>query len=162
MRLVTAKPLTAESFAPFGDVLQLPTEPGRHYYDEALANLRGPARASLSLVHIAPSPDLPFTAKAMERHEYSSQSFVPLSAGQYLLVVAPHHPDGGPALGEAQAFLARGDQGITYRANVWHHGMTALGQPATFAIFMWRDGGAGDEELLDVEPFTVFAPGAAP
>jgi ureidoglycolate lyase len=47
----------------------------------------------------------------------------------------------------ARAFLCRGDQGITYRADVWHHPMTPLDHDAKFAVFMWRDGDQYDEEF---------------
>jgi ureidoglycolate lyase len=49
-----------------------------------------------------------------------------------------------------QAFLARGDQGVTYGMNVWHHPMTVLDRTGKFAVFMWLDGGKGDEEFVDL------------
>ena len=42
---IVPQPLTKEAFAPFGDVIDVPNEPGRQYYEDALGNLR-PARAS--------------------------------------------------------------------------------------------------------------------
>ena len=46
---IEPQPLTREAFAPFGDVIDVPSEPGRTYYEEALGNLRANARPSLSL-----------------------------------------------------------------------------------------------------------------
>lgn len=37
---ITAQPLTAEAFAPYGDVLSPPTEPGRTYFEKGLKNGR--------------------------------------------------------------------------------------------------------------------------
>jgi hypothetical protein len=54
----------------------------------------------------------------------------------------------------ARAFFAGPRQGVTYAANVWHRPLTILDRPAAFAVFMWLDGGAGDEEFFEL-PATV-------
>ncbi len=156
MLTVTVEPLTAEAFAPFGDVLALPSEPGRTYYNEALANRRPEAGASLSLSLREATAALPLTVTLLERHEFSSQTFVPIDAGQYLVVVAPHAADGGPDRERARALRARRDQGVTYKADTWHHGLTVFGRAARFAVFMWATGGHGDEEFVAVDPFEVL------
>src|SRR3712207_3677343 len=145
MRL-TSEALTAAAFAPFGEVLEAPTEPGRRYAEAALADLRpGAARPSLSLVLKPPLASLPLRSRTMERHRFSSQSFVPMDSGRWLVVVAPHAAvGGGPDMARARAFVARPDQGVTYGADVWHHPFTVLDRPARFAVFMWRDGSAAD------------------
>ena len=58
-------------------------------------------------------------------------------------------------MGQAQAFLAGIGQGITYGADVWHHPMAVLDEPARFAVLMWQDGGEEDEQFVDVRPFTL-------
>ncbi len=145
--------------SPFGDVLDVPSEAGRLYYDDALGNLRPQAKPSLSLSFKLPTTDRPLQAELLERHEFSSQSFVPLDVSHWLIVVAPHAREGGPDRAAARAFVATGAQGVTYRADTWHHGLTVLDRPARFAIFMWRDGTATDEEFVPVIPFTVDIPG---
>jgi ureidoglycolate lyase len=70
-----------------------------------------------------------------------------ICAAGKLIVVCPHAPGGGPDVARAVAFLAAPDQGITYRMNVWHHGLTVLDRPARFAVLMWRNGTASDEEF---------------
>jgi ureidoglycolate lyase len=154
---VVVQPLTAEAFEPYGEVLSAPLAPGRSYFESALGNARPLAHASLSMVRRVPVPGLPIEAKLLERHEFSSQSFVPIECGPWLVVVCPHAPQGGPDLDRVQAFLARPDQGVTYRMNTWHHGLTVLERPATMAVFMWRDGGSGDEEFVPVTPFRISA-----
>jgi ureidoglycolate lyase len=154
MELVAEK-LTPEAFAPFGDVIASPQDFGRQYFEEALGNARAKAWPSLSMVRRPPTPTMPLEAKLMERHEFSSQSFVPIDVGQWLIVVCPHAAGGGPDVSRAKAFVAGADQGVTYRMNTWHHGLTVLDRPARFAVFMWRDGTAGDEEFVPVSPFTV-------
>ena len=152
-----AVPLTAAAFAPFGEVLAAPGAPGREYFERALANRRPGAWPSLSLTlrELAASP---VTVTAMERHAWSSQSFVPLDPARWLVLVAPHAAAGGPDMARAAAFVAEPGQGVTYGADVWHHGLTVLDAPARFAVFMWRDGTAGDEEFVNVQPFTVELP----
>ena len=49
MRKLTAEPITAETFAPFGVLLERPDGLGRHYFDEGLSNLRPAAWPSLSI-----------------------------------------------------------------------------------------------------------------
>jgi len=158
MRL-TAQPLTAEAFAPFGEVLEAPGAPGRAYFDRALANLRPAASPSLSIVAKEPVAALPLRSTVMERHPFSSQSFIPMDAGRWLAVVAPRAAEGGgPDIARARAFLARGDQGVTYGVGVWHHPFTVLDRTARFAVFMWRDGTAADDEFVDVPPFEIDPP----
>ena len=155
---IDPQPLTREAFAPFGDVIDMPGEPGRTYYEDALGNLRPTAHARLSMVHKEETPDRPLKADLLERHEFSSQTFVPVDVARWLIVVAPHARAGGPDLAGLKAFIATGAQGVTYKPNTWHHGLTVLDRPGRFAIFMWRDGGSGDEQFVPVEPFTIRIP----
>lgn len=156
---IVAQPLTAEAFAPFGDVLAAPMEPGRVYFDKGLKNGRAGARPSLAVTHARPLAALPLRATVLERHEFSSQSFMPLDVSRWLIVVAPYGADGGPDPSRAIAFVAGPGQGVTYHMGTWHHGFTALDRPACFAIFMWRDGTSSDEEFRQLAaPFTVQVP----
>lgn len=158
MRLI-AQPLTAAAFAHFGEVLEAPAAPGRAYFDRALANRRPAASPSLSIVLKEPAAPLPLRSAVMERHPFSSQSFIPLDAARWLVVVAPREPGGGgPDMAGARAFLARGDQGVTYGVSVWHHPLTVLDRAARFAVAMWRDGTAADDEFADTLPFEVHPP----
>lgn len=150
-----AVPLTAEAFAPYGEVLVAPAAPGRQYFERALANDRPGAWPSLSLTYREPSA--PHVLQ-MERHRFSSQSFVPLDPVRWLVLVAPHADAGGPDMARAVAFVAGPGQGVTYGMDVWHHGLTVLDRPGRFAVFMWRDGTDGDEEFVDVAPLTVEIP----
>lgn len=146
--MVVVKPLTPEAFAPFGQVLRPPVGAGRDYFDEGLANLRPHAKPSISIARVTQPVALPFEAKLLERHEFSSQSFTPLQTSRWLIVVAPHAPEGGPDLTRIAAFVAGPHEGITFGANVWHHPLTVLDGPGVFALTMWRDGTSGDEEFF--------------
>jgi len=155
---IIPQPLTRDAFAPFGDVIDVPNEPGRLYYEEALGNLRPTARPSLSVSLKPETRDRPLRAELLERHQFSSQTFMPLDVGRWLIVVAPHATQGGPDSARVRAFIAEGRQGVTYKTDTWHHGLTVLDRPGRFAVFMWRDGSKGDEEFVPVTPFTIRIP----
>ena len=161
-----AEPLTSAAFLPYGEVIECPAMPGRTYFEDAMASLRPKARPSISLIVAEPLAKLPLRSTRMERHEYSSQSFIPQEGGRWLAIVAPHARDarGGaadkpmPDMARARAFLCRPDQGVTYGPNVWHHPFTALDRQARFVIVMWRDGTRTDEEFVEVPAFSVEIP----
>lgn len=153
---IVAKPLNAEEFAPYGDVLAPPADFGRVYFDRGLRSTRPSAWPSLSVSHAKFLPKLPLQATVMERHEFSSQSFVPLDVSRWLVIVAPPGADDGPDASRAVAFVAGPGHGVTYHAGTWHHPLTILDRPGRFAVFMWRDGTSTDEEFRTLAaPFTV-------
>lgn len=154
---IVPQPLTKEAFAPFGDVIDMPSAAGRVYYNEALGNLRSHATGSVSVALKAETRDRPVKSQEMERHAFSSQTFIPVDVGRWLIVVAPHAAAGGPDMVRACAFVADGTKGVTYKANTWHHGLTTLDRPGSFAVFMWT-AGTEDEEFVPVAPFTVPIP----
>jgi ureidoglycolate lyase len=159
MRTIVAEPLTAEAFKPFGAVLEGPPTPGRVYVSETLANGRAHAPVCLSVATVEPRKELPLQVTVLERHEHSSQTFVPLSVSRYLVLATLDAPGGGPDLTRLRAFVARAGQGVTYAMGTWHHPVTVLDAPASFAVLMWRDGTSGDEEFVPVTtPLTVVVP----
>jgi len=158
MRIV-AEPLTADAFKPFGTVLEGPATPSRVYLSQSLANRRPAAPISLSVATVEPRATFPMDVKVLERHEHSSQTFVPLHVSRYLVLVTLDAPGGGPDLSRLRAFVARAGQGVTYAMGTWHHPVTVMDGPASFAVLMWRDGTAGDEEFVPVtSPVTVALP----
>lgn len=155
MRSIKIETLEPTAFSSFGDVLIPPESAGRSFFSEALSSHRNTAQPSLSISRVELASALPIEVRRMERHQYSSQSFIPLGPLRMLVVVAPHAPEGGPDVSAARAFLAEGGVGVTYGADVWHHPLTLLKTPASLAVLMWSDGGPSDEEFVDVDPFTV-------
>ena len=90
-----AEPLTSAAFLPYGEVIECPAMPGRTYFEDAMANLRPKARPSISLIVAEPPlTALPLRSTTMERHEFSSQSFIPQESGRWLAIVAPHAAGG--------------------------------------------------------------------
>ena len=159
IREIIAEPLHLETFAPFGEVLECSDQSTRSFFNESLENTRANAKVNLSIARIVPIDNPPFAVQMMERHPYSSQTFIPIKVSRYLVVVAPDNAEMTPDLNGVRAFVAENYQGITYKCGVWHHGMTVLDTVAEMAVLMWCDGSEGDEEFIDLEsPLNVLIP----
>jgi ureidoglycolate lyase len=146
---VRATAIDPQSFAPFGDVIRASPAAPRTDWSGPFENMRSNARINCYTTSVD-AMALPVILKVMERHLYSFQTFLPLDADGYLVCVAPHGSGDLPDMGGLRAFIVPAGTGITYRANVWHHPMTALGRRAQFAVWMWRSGGDDDEDFIDL------------
>jgi ureidoglycolate lyase len=153
---IRATPVTQDSFSPFGKLIDVAASGERTDRADGVEHHQTNPVFHLSTAGIAPSP-LPFSITMMERHEFSSQSFLPLDAARYLLCVAKNDSDGWPIMTSLQAFTVPKGVGITYRTGVWHHPMIALDAPASFAIVMWY-GDKPNEEFVDLSnPVAISA-----
>ena len=96
------------------------------------------------------------TITALERHPHSTQSFVPIRAGRWLVLLAPTLADGAPDMANARAFLAGPEDAICIHRNVWHAGLTVFDGPAEFGMMMWR-ADAGDDGVVHqlAQPLTL-------
>jgi ureidoglycolate lyase len=161
-RRIRLRPLAAEAFAPFGDVIEARGAPSfqinggmcDRFHDLARLEFLGEgARAGLSLGVGRPYA-LPLSLGLVERHPLGSQAFVPMSADRFLVVVAP---DEGGRPGTPVAFLTGPGQGVNYLRNVWHGVLTPLDRPAPFLIVDRIGPGSNLEEHRYAEPWTVSA-----
>jgi ureidoglycolate lyase len=150
--LLRATPLDAGGFAAYGDVIDTDGRESRWINDgtcrrfDGLADvdvLEAGGRPLLSVFEASPRP-LPLRIRALERHPLSSQTFFPLQAQPFLVVVAV---DGRqPIAGRIRAFLSSGRQGVNYRRNVWHHPLIAFGAVSRFLVIERRGPQANCEE----------------
>lgn len=157
-----AEPLTAEAFAPFGEVLEatgahvlINEGRCRRYSDLATLDMRA-GRAGVSLFAAEPR-SWPVDVPLVERHPLGSQCFLPMSGGDWLVVVAPDE-EGDP--GTPRAFLARGDQGANIGRGVWHGVLCPLAPagtttPRLFAVVDRIGEGANLQEHWFADPWTV-------
>ena len=140
-RKLTIEPLTAQAFAPFGDVIEI-SDRARHfpinngsterYHD--LAQLDVASRnghAILSIFRATPR-HLPMQLSLLERHPLGSQAFMPLSGQPYLVVVAGAGEQ--PDLSRMRCFRATSAQGVNYARGTWHHPLLALHGPSDFLV----------------------------
>jgi ureidoglycolate lyase len=159
-----AEPLTREAFAPFGEVLEAT---GAHTLINAGRCRRYTDLASLDMAEGRPGVSLfaaeprtwPVEVPLVERHPLGTQCFLPMSGGDWLVVVAG---DAGGAPAGLRAFLARGDQGVNIARDTWHGVLCPLGAagatvPRLFAVVDRIGDGANLVEHrfaapLEVEP----------
>jgi ureidoglycolate lyase len=155
---VQLEPLAPEPFTRFGDVAARPTHLRRRYLPTSL-DVADDAPLSLWISSAAATGSLPMPVTALERHPFSAQSFVPLDAGRYLVIVCEAGPDGHPDLNTLRAFLADGRQSVTFARNVWHHSMTVLDAGMEFAVAMGMTGRGDDDVFQDLgATVTIVAP----
>jgi ureidoglycolate lyase len=148
-----AKPLTADAFAPFGEVIESANHAWRWINDNTCRRYDELARVDvleagglpgISLFEADPRP-LPLRLGKLERHPLSSQAFYPLQARAFLVVVAE---DGvAPIATRIRAFLASGNQGVNYRRNTWHHALIAIEQTSRFLVV---DRSGNDENCEEI------------
>ncbi|KAL1893318.1 hypothetical protein Sste5346_006495 [Sporothrix stenoceras] len=186
---ILCQPLRAADYAPYGGVISTDVVTDRtvvvnngtarrtpevvptiNKYSEAPSQT--PARTVLNVSLASPREVQPWEGeeegkrvmkiKMLERHRFSTQSFVPMGADiQYLVVVTQNKSecDDSPDLDKLQGFVARDKQGVCYAPGVWHAPMAVIDNPVSFAIVQHVNGVA-DEDCqfyhLDEEIEIVF------
>lgn len=151
MRTITPEPLTADAFAPFGDVIEasdraevMPINYGWTTRFNALADVAvGDGHAILSIFRSKPLT--PPVLKIFERHPLGSQAFMPLNGRPFLVAVAPPGEFDPAAV---RVFRAAPTQGVNYARGTWHHFLLALEAESDFLV-VDREGSG--ENLDEVE-----------
>ncbi len=156
------RPLDAHAFAAYGEVLDLAEGPARAINEGTTQRHELPS--TLELTRHGGSPALAsFRAQAqplegpwkvLERHLWGSQTFIPLQAGRWVVLVARGHTH--PDLGSLAAFAVGAQQGVTLHAGTWHHPLIAL-DPGLFLV-VERKGPAVDCEVVQLEVPVRLAP----
>ncbi len=134
---IIVEPMTADAFAPFGDLLEAKGRPDKiinqglcgRFHDRARMDFSD-GRAGISIFH-AEKRDLPLKLDLVERHPDGSQAFVPMSHQPFLVVVAEDQ-NGTPQ--NIRAFLTEAGQAINIHRGVWHGVLTPLYDPGLFAV----------------------------
>jgi ureidoglycolate lyase len=122
VHVVTARPLTAESFSPYGEVLR-PTADGSPPLpgEDRLDLSRGTPR--FYLMELA---DKPARFVSITRHRQVTQCLAAVGGSQWLLAVAPpgdpDDPTRRPSLDEVAGFLVPGDVAVLLHRGTWHAG----------------------------------------
>lgn len=142
------KPLTADEFAPFGQVHELGDGPRRGHVAGAVERTVEATEPQLWIATVQQAATLPLTLKAMERHPFSAQTFIPLNGCAYLVVVCHADQNGLPDPQTVRAFRASANQGVTYRRDVWHHGLSVLEARAQFVVSMSFTGEQNDDVFV--------------
>ncbi|KAG0653834.1 Ureidoglycolate lyase [Monosporozyma unispora] len=175
---VTCEPLSRASFQPYGSVICPDDEVGllNDQYRNAnqgtavkLINVcnivrdevHGGSTPNLNLFRCFSNPELQkcslqdtssslnHAIKILEKHPFSSQTFLPLGGATqeyaYLIVVAlpsqnGHGKDLGPDLSTLKAFICKGNQAVTYGKGIWHAPMIVVGKRdyIDFAVLIYE------------------------
>ena len=136
--MITARPLTAQDFAPYGDVLEATGQADKiinqgfcgRWHDRARLDLGPEGRAGISIFKAEPRA-LPYQLDLLERHPEGSQAFIPMSMTEWLVIVAD---DDAGQPGRISAFIAAPGQGINLHRGTWHGVLTPLHAPGLFAV----------------------------
>jgi len=137
---LTPQQLTAESFAPFGDVIETSDERTaemnadqfERFDDLCSLDMAGDGRPAVSIARCRVATSLPYALDMVERHPLGSQAFIPLAPHRMVVVVAP--PGDTVSAGDLQAFETNGRQGINYHRGTWHMPLIAFEQGQEFLI----------------------------
>ena len=153
-RCIVAEPLTSQAFAEFGEVVEHAGNERRRHLALPYAHSAPAARTAIWVSRVENAIPQPCPVLLLERHPYSSQTFIPLDNTPYLVAVAPDDAQGEPDLERLRAFVASGNQGVCYRSGVWHQGLSALRAPAQFVVTMTLTG-AGDDDVFWKVPDSI-------
>ncbi len=140
--VIKAVPMTAESFAPFGFVLET-SENSMAAMNEArferfhdLAKIDvdsgNDGRVAIGIAVAKVPVNMPHEFDLIERHPLGSQAFIPLSPFSFTVVVAPAGES--VATADLRAFTTNGHQGINYHRGVWHMPLIATETGQKFLI----------------------------
>ncbi len=154
--------LTAEGFAAFGQVIDLPNRAadgggeGWNWFGRLGAMPRTEAGYSIGYLNLQPPAGVRFDWA--ERHALTSELLVPTS-GECAIHVAPaDHPDELerlPELERFRVFRVRHGQAVVLNPKVWHGAPLALGDPLQVVVLL--KAGTGSENSSVVQ----FPGGAA-
>ena len=157
--VLRARPLTADAFASYGDVLAAEGPPDRlinagmcgRWHDRARLDVGAEGRAAISVFDAVPRR-LPYSFDLVERHPDGSQAFLPMTPAPFLVIVAPDH---GGTPGTPVAFLTAPGQGINLHRGTWHGVLTPLSAPGLFAVVDRVGPGGNLQEHRYPAPWTV-------
>ena len=143
LRSLNFEPLTKAGFAAFGTVIE--TVDARQIMINQGTTTRFDALAGVDVSDAGGAPIIslfrgarradPIAITMLERHPRGSQAFYPLSADEWLVVVAPNNASGdAPDFDGLRCFRASGTQGVSYHKGTWHHPLLVLQPEQDFLV----------------------------
>lgn len=166
-RILKPLPLTAERFAPYGDVIaahkaqRAAMNEARFERFDDLARLDIDAhdggRPAVSIARSRIATKLPYRFDMVERHPRGSQAFIPLTRFKFIVVVGP--PQESVTADELEAFVTDGRQGINYRRGTWHMPLIGLEEGQEFLVIDRVPAADNCEERIFDDPPLLAGPG---
>jgi len=161
VRQLTAEPLSAEAFAPFGDVIetrqinqQVMNEARFERFDAlALADIDARGQVAISIARCCQATRLPYEVTLLERHPLGSQAFIPRTEFEFVVVVAPAGDTVLPD--QLKAFMSNGKQGINYHRGIWHMPLIAFEADQEFLLVDRVGSGSNCEVITLKQPIVL-------
>lgn len=161
MKRIALAPLSAEAFAPFGDLIDTRVAcenyainggQTRRFHALGRADCDTDAGDTIFSIFRSQPISADFKLRTMERHPLGSQAFINTSGNRYAIVVAPAGDLDEDAI---RGFIATPQQSINYHRGTWHHFLLALDAPSDFVV-VDRDGpGENCDEQDLVQPLLL-------
>ena len=166
-RSLIPQPLTAASFAPYGNVIEGDADTvqgmnaSRFQRYDALArlDLEDGVEGIISIAECLEPSSLPYTITLVERHPRGSQAFIPLAETRMIIVVAP--AGDSVRAQDLRAFVSDGRQGIQYHRGTWHMPLIAFTAGQRFLIVDADDDTHNCDELTLARPVELMMPETA-
>ena len=161
-RELAARPLTAERFAPFGDVIEDVTgdtaamNDARFERFDELCGVDTDGETAVSIARCRTPTSLPYRVDVVERHPHGSQAFVPLDGQRFVVVVA--RPGAAPDASALSAFVSNGRQGINYARGAWHMPLIGLDSGQRFLVIDRKPGQPNCDVHRLAEPVLLDIP----
>jgi len=161
-----AEPLTRESFALYGDVVErdgaaehdINSGKIQRFHDlaDVVVDTDNGGRPVVSIAYARITTTMPVSIPMVERHPLGSQAFIPFSSLPMVVVVAqktdePVNPH------DLKAFVSNGKQGINYKPGVWHMPLIAFEEGQQWLIIDREGPGENcDEYYFENDEIVVF------
>lgn len=155
-KILKPLPLTAERFAPFGDVIETSATSTQGMNDarferfDDLADINVDSgkggHIAISIARSKTPTVFPHRFDMVERHPLGSQAFIPLTPFSFTVVVAPAGES--VDVDDLQAFVTNGRQGINYHRGTWHMPLISTEEGQRFLIIDRAPGDDNCEEVI--------------
>ena len=150
---LAVEPLTKDAFRPFGHVLerhgaeQIAINDGAATRYHRLADIAVDSQGTPAIsIFRATRRAMPVSIDMLERHPLASQAFMPLSAHDWLIVVAM-----SPDSAALRCFRASGHQGVQFAVGAWHFPLLILESEQDFLVID-RAESEGNLEVARLQP----------
>ncbi len=165
MTVLKPEPLTAEAFAPYGDVIEtegrdffmINNGSTRRYHRLADVDVAAGGGSAIISIFRAEALEMPLPIRMMERHPLGSQAFIPLKGQPFLVLVAERGDE--LQADQLRAFITDGHQGVNYHPGVWHHPvLTCVAEDDFLVVDRQGDGNNCDEFYFPEDAQIVLDP----
>lgn len=151
---LSIEPLTTDAFAPFGQVIESPSQPpsatgpGWQWWGETAFLAPDPRSYGIGYLALEPAA---LRFDWAERHMRSEEAIIP-SGGDCLIYVAPpehpEQPDRLPPLESFRVFRIKQGQGVVLHPAVWHGAPLAIDRPLNAVVLLLQATGSIDTSLV--------------